>query len=114
MKQLLLLFLLCGSPLLAQTPLFRLQQGHELGNARITTVMQDSRGWIWCGAQNGLFRYDGLHFQAIQLADTFHQASVTALYEWDGQIWVGFSNGVIGRISIAGNFIPALTGDAEA
>lgn len=113
-KQLLLLLLFCGSQVLAQTPLFRLQQGHELGNTRMTTVMQDSRGWIWCGAQNGLFRYDGLHFQAIQLSDTFLQASVSALYEWDGQIWVGFSNGVIGRISIAGNFIPALTGDAEA
>ncbi|MBL7810165.1 MAG: histidine kinase [Saprospiraceae bacterium] len=114
MYRILILLLCFGSPLGAQTPMFRLQQGHELGNAKMTTVMQDSRGWIWCGAQNGLFRYDGLHFQRIQLADTFRQAAVSALYEWNGMIWAGFSNGAIGRIPTTGNFIPALTGDAEA
>jgi len=80
----------------------------------MTVVFQDSHGWLWCGAEKGLFRYDGLSFQPIGLADTFANAQVTALFESQGQIWAGFSNGAIGHISISGNFQPALTGDAEA
>ncbi len=80
----------------------------------MTIVFQDSNGWLWCGAEKGLFRYDGLSFQPIGLADTFANAQVTALFESQGQIWVGFSNGAIGHIPISGNFQPALTGDAEA
>lgn len=80
----------------------------------MTVVLQDSHGWLWCGAENGLFRYDGLTFQSIGLADTFAHASVSALFESQGQVWVGFSNGAIGFMPIAGNFQPALTGDAEA
>jgi ligand-binding sensor domain-containing protein len=105
--------LFCFS-LAAQTPVFRPQSSKELGGAKLTVLLQDSRGWLWCGAEKGLFRFNGLSFQSIGLADTFASAAVTALFESQGQIWAGFSNGTIGRVPIAGNFPPALTGDVEA
>ena len=109
----LLIFLFCGLGLSAQTPVFRQQPAPELGGAKLTVLLQDSRGWLWCGAEKGLFRFDGLGFQSIGLADTFANASVTALFESQGHVWAGFSNGTIGRVSISGNFPPALTGNFE-
>lgn len=93
--------------------MFRPQVAQEFGTSKMTAVLQDSRGWLWCGSSKGLFRFDGLSFQPIGLADTFANASVTALFEWEGQIWAGFSHGAIGKVSVAGNFPPALTGNVE-
>jgi len=108
---LLFLLLVCSIPLTAQVPLFRPRSAPELGGARMTVLLQDSRGWIWCGTENGLFRFDGHSFQSIGLVDTFAKASVTALFESQGHIWAGFSNGAIGRVPISGNFPSALTGN---
>lgn len=109
------LFACCIPFVAAQTPVFRQQASTKvLGGSKMTVVLQDSRGWIWCGAEKGLFRFDGLSFQSIALADTFAKATVTALFESNGKVWAGFSNGTIGHVPIAGNFPPALTGDTEA
>lgn len=108
----LFLFFWCFG-LLAQTPVFRAQASQTLGGAKLSVLLQDSHGWIWCGAEKGLFRFDGLTFQSIGLADTFANATVTALFEHEGYVWAGFSNGAIGKVSIAGNFPQALTGNAE-
>ncbi|MDX1911126.1 MAG: two-component regulator propeller domain-containing protein, partial [Saprospiraceae bacterium] len=108
-----ILFLFFGLEMAAQTPVFRQQILRESGNPKVNTVLQDSKGWLWCGADRGLFRFDGFSFQPIHLADTFIKANLTALFEWQGQIWAGFSNGAIGQVSIAGNFPPALTGDLD-
>lgn len=102
---------MAGLETAAQTPVFRQKFLRESGNPKVNTVLQDSRGWLWCGADRGLFRFDGLSFQTVELADTFIHASLTALFEYQGHIWAGFSNGAIGQVSIAGNFPPALTGD---
>ena len=98
----------------AQIPVFRPQPLQAIGGAKLTVVLQDSRGWLWCGAEKALFRFDGLSFQSVGLADAFAKANVTALFESQGQIWAGFSNGAIGHVPIAGNFPPALTGDADS
>lgn len=29
---------------------------------KVSTVLQDSTGFIWIGSQNGLYRFDGIHF----------------------------------------------------
>lgn len=107
----LFILLVCSIPLTAQVPLFRPRSAPELSGARMTVLLQDSRGWIWCGTEKGLFRFDGLSFQSIGLVDTFAKASVTALFESQGHIWAGFSNGAIGRVPISGNFPSALTGN---
>jgi ligand-binding sensor domain-containing protein len=95
-----------------QTPVFRQTPLLEIGNARLSCVVQDSRGWLWCGAaEGGLFRFDGQNFQPVGLPDTLKRQNVTTLAERAGVLWVGFSGGAIGSVLIAGNFPPALTGD---
>ncbi len=93
-------------------PEFRVHSAKELGEVRITTVLQDSRGWIWCGAQGRLLRYDGLLFQPILIPDSLQTVRVTALSESQGRIWVGFQNGCIAYVSMTGNFPSILAGNA--
>ena len=91
-------------------PEFRLHPVKELGEVHMTTTLQDSRGWIWCGAQGGLFRYDGLLFQPVLMPDSLAHVRVTALSESQGRIWVGFQNGCIGYVPMTGNFPSILNG----
>ncbi|MEI6408441.1 MAG: two-component regulator propeller domain-containing protein [Bacteroidota bacterium] len=92
----------------AQIPVFRPHSIQELGYSHLTTVFQDSSGWIWLGATNGLFRYDGLRYQSVQLPDKLHGHSVTALFEAQNRIWVGFDNGVIGFLPANTLFLPGI------
>lgn len=50
---------------------------------------------MWIGGEGGLFRYDGLSFQAIPLPDSLSKVAITALYEADGRLWIGFEGGTI-------------------
>ncbi len=84
----------------AQTPVFRLRGTKELGKVHITAAVQDSRGWLWFGAQGGLYRYDGQAFQHLGLPDSLTRSAVSALYEWEGRIWAGFRNGAIGYVPV--------------
>jgi ligand-binding sensor domain-containing protein/serine phosphatase RsbU (regulator of sigma subunit) len=43
-----------------ETKLFNANDG--LSQSHINTIMQDSRGFIWVGTENGLSRYDGYEF----------------------------------------------------
>jgi len=92
----------------AQIPIFRPHSIQELGYSHLTTVFQDSSGWIWLGAAGGLFRYDGLHYQSVQLPDSLRKHSVTALFEARNRIWVGFDNGVIGFLPANTLFLPGI------
>lgn len=85
--------------LCAQTPVFRPCETRELGNVHITALLQDAGGWMWMGAADRLLRYDGLGFQSVILPDSMRQ-DVSALFEWDGRIWVGFRDGGIGFVPI--------------
>ena len=78
----------------------------------MTTVLQDSRGWLWFGAEKGLYRYDGLGFQQVGLPDSLSGAA-SALFEWDGRIWAGFQNGVIGFMPLNSAFMPAADGQRQ-
>ena len=96
----------------AQTPIFRLRETKELGDTHITAVFQDSRGWLWFGAEKGLYRYDGLSFQSVALPDSLSGA-VSALFEWDGRVWAGFRNGAIGYVPLNSAFMPAAYGQKQ-
>ncbi|MBK8195806.1 MAG: hypothetical protein IPK76_22360 [Lewinellaceae bacterium] len=84
----------------AQTPVFRLREAKGIWNVQMTVAFQDSNGWMWFGSRDGLYRYDGLTYQAIGLPDSFPAGPVSAMYEWGGRIWVGFEQGSIGFIPL--------------
>ena len=96
----------------AQTPIFRLRETKELSDAYMTTVVQDSRGWIWFGAENRLYRYDGLSFQTVNLPDSV-SGSVSALFEWDDRLWAGFRDGTIGYMPVSSAFTIEANGQKQ-
>ena len=66
---------------------------------RITAVLQDRKGFLWIGMDDGLFRYDGFSF----LPFTHHaedprslaEGAVTCLYEdRAGRLWIGTDSGL--------------------
>lgn len=82
-----------------QSPTFRPHHFKDVGELRATTVFQDSQGWIWFGAEDGLYRYDGQALTSLALPDTLN-AAITSLFEHDGSLWAGFRNGAIGQIAV--------------
>ncbi len=103
------IILLSGFVSEAQTPVFRHRETKDAGDVHLTTVLQDSRGWLWFGAQAGLYRYDGLEYQPVQIPDTLRGA-VSAIFEWNGQIWVGFRSGAIGLLPLNHAFVATSNG----
>jgi ligand-binding sensor domain-containing protein len=64
----------------------------EVGNLHVTAFHQDDRGWLWVGAREGLFLYDGHTFRRATLPG---DGTVTALHSYQGKVWVGMSTGQI-------------------
>ena len=62
----------------------------------ITTIMQDSRGFIWIGTFKGLNRYDGYSMKAWYKDDMDLNSDFIHMLAEDlsGNIWVGTDNGI--------------------
>src|SRR5512135_931505 len=75
-----------------------IEQG--LSQSSVRCVVQDSRGFIWFGTEDGLNRYDGYDFKVYKHDPdnpaTLANNAITALYEDStGMLWVGTeSNGL--------------------
>jgi len=69
-----------------------------LSNLNVECVMQDSRGFIWVGTQNGLNRYDGHQFRVFYSAAT-DSCSLSSNFikniveDSKGNIWIATSGG---------------------
>ena len=50
-----------------------------LNNLSVHTVLQDHRGFLWVGTQNGLYRYDGVSFLAFGKAEGLPSDRVEAV-----------------------------------
>jgi ligand-binding sensor domain-containing protein len=64
----------------------------------VRVVHQDSRGVIWVGTTQGVFRMDGERFRALELGTGLLGAKVNTIEELpDGTLWVGTTTG-LGRV----------------
>ncbi|CAN5761782.1 two-component regulator propeller domain-containing protein [soil metagenome] len=84
-------------------PTFRhLTIADGLSQNSVSSILQDTRGFMWFGTKDGLNRYDGYNVLVFR-HDPFDPASIsdsdiTALFEdRDGRLWVGTRNGGVNR-----------------
>ena len=79
---------------------FTIDQG--LSQNTVTSVLQDSQGFLWVGTQNGLNRYDGYKFRTFyydaENINSLSSSYVFALIEdRNGHIWIGTLGGGLNR-----------------
>src|SRR6266702_1133369 len=70
-----------------------------LSQININCIIQDSRGFMWVGARNGLNRYDGYKFVTYRYdsknANTISNNMIVDLAEDSkGNIWIATQNGL--------------------
>ncbi len=85
-----LAWLLAGSPALAQHSTFaQFGQSDGLLNQDVTAIVQDKRGVLWVGTENGVFLADGSHFEKVQSFEDARDGSVLAMHvDSTGRVWV--------------------------
>lgn len=79
-----------------------------LSQSSVEHILQDSRGFLWFGTQEGLNRYDGYRFtvhRARDQAGFLGDHDITALIEdRSGDLWVGTSRGLYRHDLATGRF----------
>ena len=67
-------------------------QADGLQDLAVTSLAQDSAGFIWVGTQNGVFRFDGVRFERIGVDEKL--SSVTALVADGHRTWIAADDGL--------------------
>ncbi|MDQ3364385.1 MAG: SpoIIE family protein phosphatase [Myxococcota bacterium] len=72
----------------------RLTLAEGLPNSNVRVIVQDQRGFVWFGTQDGLVRYDGINMRVYRPSDTdprtVSSGYITALVpDASGKLWVG-------------------------
>lgn len=87
---------------------FSLEEG--LSQSVVNAILQDRRGFLWIGTEDGLNRYDGYNFKVYK-PDTnnpfsLNDRSITSLVEdQQGYLWIGTRTGGLNRYDpVSGNF----------
>ncbi|BCW87577.1 hypothetical protein sos41_07070 [Alphaproteobacteria bacterium SO-S41] len=92
---------LCGvSPALALDPTRAIAQMYHRAYTQedgvpsgVTTIAQTPDGYLWVGSASGLYRFDGVRFEAVA-ADQLIGPSVIGLYATSsGDLWIGYDMG---------------------
>ena len=66
-----------------------------LSSNSVHAVLQTRDGFLWVGTKEGLLRFDGRHFTAIEFLPQASPVSVSSLVEApDGALWVGTRGGL--------------------
>jgi signal transduction histidine kinase/CheY-like chemotaxis protein len=80
---------------LAQRYPFQLYgQAEGLTNLSATALAQDATGFLWIGTQNGLFRYDGSHFDLFDTAQGLPTSNIVSVEDADGALMVATTGGI--------------------
>ncbi len=79
-----------------------------LSQSIVTNIMQDRRGYLWFGTEDGLNLYDGYGFSVLRSdpddPNSLSYNQITALYEdRTGSIWAGTFNGGLNRYQLEKN-----------
>ena len=94
--------MLLGGPL-AQARIFTPVGATKGLEARVVpSIILDSKGFLWVGSREGLYRYDGYKAQAFLPQrgnpDAISDIDIRSVYEAvDGSIWVGTNTGGLDR-----------------
>lgn len=80
----------------------------DLSYDGVSTIMQDSRGYIWIGTFDGLNRYDGSHFKVYRKAQLGLDSDVihTIIEDEAGDLWIGTDKGLSRYIWSRDSFEP--------
>jgi signal transduction histidine kinase/ligand-binding sensor domain-containing protein/DNA-binding response OmpR family regulator len=95
--------LIAFQSVLAQSVIFKsFSDENGLSGSDVNCVMQDRKGFIWIGTENGLDRFDGNDFKVFRQQhnseSTLSDNSVWSLCEDDkGNIWIGTKQGVLNK-----------------
>lgn len=110
---LLLLHLLAVSVLSAVRPNIRFERltiEDGMSQSSVTSIIQDRRGFIWLGTQDGLNRYDGYEFKIFKpepgnSSSLSHGFVRDLLLDSQGKIWIGTDAGGVNRYDpVSGTF----------
>ena len=95
-----LLLFTASLQLTAQYPGFKtFPLSEDNKSIKINTLFKTSKGFIYIGTVNGLYKFDGDQFTNIYFDNKDYQDTVTALFEDNTQkIWVGFESGRIAHL----------------
>src|SRR5690606_7432258 len=92
----------CAQPGIVRFEHFNLEDGLSQGS--VYCMLQDQKGFLWFGTQDGLNKYDGYEFNVYR-HDKYDSSSlsdncVNALYEdTDGYLWIGTLSGGLNRLN---------------
>lgn len=66
-----------------------------LDNMAVTSLLQDSEGFLWVGTQGNVFRFEGQRFQSFGLKDGLPSGYITSMASGQDQgVWVGTWSGL--------------------
>ena len=88
---------------------YNIENGISANN--ISALLQDQKGYIWIGTENGLSRFDGNQFTFYQknnpLYSNFHANSVNTICETNSnELWLGTENGIYIYNQVKDTFTP--------
>lgn len=75
----------------------------------VTSMLQDSRGFMWFGTPLALYRFDGYNFKSYNPTDSknFSQRGIVSMYEdREGSIWMGTMYGLMQFDTATETFTP--------
>lgn len=76
---------------------YNIEDGVSSNN--ISSIIQDEKGYIWIGTDNGLNRFDGIRFIHFKKGDphypSFQANNISTIYEMNSEeLWIGTEHGV--------------------